>query len=169
MSLDAVEAALLEAELGESPDGQRALAEIRAAAEQLRAALAAEPVPTITSETRAAILDAAANSTPVFEPAPAGVNAHAPQPLRPAMTNPASPAIRRVSWLRRHRTAVASLRFIAFRCGPAGAGRAAGPRGSDVAGGSKGRARSNGAAARNDVLIELYGQQGGRRESGRRR
>ncbi len=61
--LDPREAAILEAELGESPDGQRALAEIRHMAELLGTALAGERVLALSDAERAKIISAVGTSS----------------------------------------------------------------------------------------------------------
>ena len=123
--LDEREAAIFEAELRQSPDGQRALAEIRHTAEMLRQALATEAAPELTAEVRERIIAGGqtveANGeaiAPVSDEAvPVGVtvdDAHAEPSLRPV--SPTSPAERRASWLRRHRiaAAVVALSIVAF-------------------------------------------------------
>ncbi|HEY4310313.1 MAG TPA: von Willebrand factor type A domain-containing protein [Pirellulales bacterium] len=93
--LDAADAAKLEAELGESPDGQRALAEIRQTAQLLRDALSAEPAPTLPLAARDQIIAAATESpAPATEHQPASVTSSHGVP-RPAPTAPTSPAVGR--------------------------------------------------------------------------
>jgi Ca-activated chloride channel family protein len=102
------EAAILEAELDESPDGQRALVEIRKTADLLRAALASELAPELTTEIRERIIaggqvtsangEVGAAASPEATPVRiAARGAHAP--VRPA---PVRPAARPVRWARRY-------------------------------------------------------------------
>jgi Ca-activated chloride channel family protein len=100
------EAAILEAELAESPEGQRALVEIRHTAELLRQALAAEPAPALSSDERARIIAATgAAGAEALERAGSG-------PHAPARARPVSPAARRTGWLRRNAAAVAVCSVI---------------------------------------------------------
>ena len=76
-----------QAELGESPEGQRAVAEIRQLADSLRTAFAVEPTPALPQFVREKILAAAAKG----EPAVSSLRRIAPQ----------QPSARRPHWLRR--------------------------------------------------------------------
>ncbi|HEY2840126.1 MAG TPA: von Willebrand factor type A domain-containing protein, partial [Pirellulales bacterium] len=110
--LDAREAALVEAELGQSPDAARAVVEIRHAAELLTQALKTETTAApaeLNAASRAAIY-AAAESTngahaaavaPHSVPTQSAAASHSAPQLRPV-----SPANRRVGWLRRHKLAI---------------------------------------------------------------
>jgi len=104
--LDPREAAILEAELGESPDGQRALAEIRHMAGLLGTALAGERVLALSPAARERIVCAAEQSQ----------DAHSSTPRGSGPSRPASPRLRRLVGLRRYRVsmfAAAALLLVA--------------------------------------------------------
>ena len=134
--LDAHEAAHLEAELGESPDGQRALAEIRRMAERLHAALAGERRRRFRRPAGGDCRRRRHEGSAAWGVAGGAFASR----LRPVA--PVSPAQRGTRWLRRHSVSIAAVvrdhdRYRSL----AAASRADGARSCTRPSGDEGRVR----------------------------
>jgi len=110
--LDAREAALVEAELGQSPEAARALVEIRRTAELIREALKTEVAHADSAQAGASAELTAAARARIYAAADSKNGKHAAASHGALPARPVSPGKRMSGWLRRHKVAASAVAFV---------------------------------------------------------